>query len=78
MTQKLTILFDLDVTLGNTATDLMAAHNHVMKKFGYQQKNLGDIKHLAGKGAWIMMQKSFPTFFYAVYLKTFLTYQLNS
>ena len=59
MTQKLTILFDLDGTLVNTAPDLMAAHNHVMKRFGYQQKNLGDIKHLAGKGAWIMMQRSF-------------------
>ena len=59
MTQKLTILFDLDGTLVNTAPDLMAAHNHVMKKFGYKQKYLGDIKHLAGKGAWIMMQRSF-------------------
>ena len=59
MTQKLTILFDLDGTLVNTAPDLMAAHNHVMKKFGYQQKNLSDIKHIAGKGAWIMMQRSF-------------------
>ena len=51
MTQKLTILFDLDGTLVNTAPDLMAAHNHVMKKFGYQQKKLSDIKHIAGKGA---------------------------
>ena len=59
MTQKLTILFDLDGTLVNTAPDLMAAHNHVMKKFGYQQKKLSDIKHIAGKGAWIMMQRSF-------------------
>ena len=59
MTQKLTILFDLDGTLVNTAPDLMAAHNHVMKKFGYKQKSLGDIKHIAGKGAWIMMQRTF-------------------
>ena len=28
----------------------MAAHNHVMKKFGKEQKNLSDIKHIAGKG----------------------------
>ena len=59
MTQKLTILFDLDGTLVDTAPDLMGAHNHVMKKFGFHQKNLVDIKHLAGRGAWIMMQKSF-------------------
>ena len=59
MTQKLTILFDLDGTLVDTAPDLMGAHNHVMEKFGFHQKNLGDIKHLAGRGAWIMMQRSF-------------------
>ena len=58
MTQKLTILFDLDGTLVDTAPDLMGAHNHVMKKFGFDQKKLGDIKHLAGRGAWIMMQRS--------------------
>tara|TARA_Y100000768_G_scaffold300165_1_gene233916 strand:+ start:585 stop:1247 length:663 start_codon:yes stop_codon:yes gene_type:complete len=59
MTQKLTILFDLDGTLVDTAPDLMGAHNHVMKKFGFHEKKLGDIKRLAGRGAWIMMQRSF-------------------
>jgi phosphoglycolate phosphatase len=59
MTQIYTILFDLDGTLVNTAPDLMAAHNHVMKKFGHTEKKLSDIKSLAGKGAWMMMQKSF-------------------
>ena len=59
MTQKLTILFDLDGTLVDTAPDLMGAHNHVMKKFGYPQKSLDDIKHIAGRGAWIMMQRTF-------------------
>ena len=59
MTQIYTILFDLDGTLVNTAPDLMAAHNHVMRKFGHTEKKLADIKSLAGKGAWIMMQRSF-------------------
>ena len=59
MTQKLTILFDLDGTLVDTAPDLMGAHNHVMKKFGYPEKSLEDIKHIAGRGAWIMMQRTF-------------------
>ena len=59
MTQIYTILFDLDGTLVNTAPDLMAAHNHVMKKFGHSEKELSDIKSLAGKGAWVMMQRSF-------------------
>ena len=35
MKQKYTILFDLDGTLVDTAPDLIRAHNHVMKKFGY-------------------------------------------
>ena len=59
MKQIYTILFDLDGTIVNTAPDLLAAHNHVMKKYGYAQKKLEDIKSLAGKGAWIMMQRSF-------------------
>ena len=59
MTQNLTILFDLDGTIVNTAPDLMAAHNHVMRKFGYEEKKMADIKTLAGKGAWVMMQRSF-------------------
>ena len=37
MTQKLTILLDLDGTLVDTAPDLMNAHNYVMKKFGYHE-----------------------------------------
>jgi phosphoglycolate phosphatase len=37
----------------------MEAHNHVMRKFGHEQKKLSDIKSLAGKGAWLMMQKAF-------------------
>ena len=59
MTQNFTILFDLDGTIVDTAPDLMSAHNHVMKKFGHQEKKLADIKGLAGRGAWIMMQRSF-------------------
>ena len=37
MTSK-AILFDLDGTLVETAPDLMAAHNHVMEKYGYEKK----------------------------------------
>ena len=59
MTQIYTILFDLDGTLVDTAPDLMDAHNYVMKKFGHKEKKLSDIKSLAGKGAWVMMQRSF-------------------
>ena len=44
MSQKFTVLFDLDGTLVDTAPDLMLAHNHVMKKFGYEERELTDIK----------------------------------
>tara|TARA_B100001121_G_scaffold299440_1_gene308167 strand:- start:628 stop:1290 length:663 start_codon:yes stop_codon:yes gene_type:complete len=59
MKTNFVILFDLDGTLINTAPDLMAAHNHVMRKYGHTEKKMDDIKSLAGKGAWVMMQRSF-------------------
>tara|TARA_B100000029_G_scaffold73755_1_gene65511 strand:+ start:867 stop:1550 length:684 start_codon:yes stop_codon:yes gene_type:complete len=58
MSQKFTILFDLDGTLVNTAPDLMLAHNHVMKKYGFEERKLSDIKKLAGRGSKIMLTKS--------------------
>ena len=58
MTQKFTILFDLDGTLIDTAPDLIRAHNHVMKKFGYPTKTLGELKNAVGRGAKAMMAKA--------------------
>ena len=58
MTQKFTVLFDLDGTLVDTAPDLMLAHNHVMKKFGYPTKSTEDIRNLVGKGAGAMIGRS--------------------
>ena len=58
MTQKLTILFDLDGTLVDTAPDLMNAHNHVMKKFGYETRSTDEIRNLVGKGAESMIGRS--------------------
>ncbi len=58
MTQKLTILFDLDGTLVDTAPDLMTAHNYVMKKFGYDTKSIDEIKDYVGKGAAVMIGRS--------------------
>ena len=48
MKQKFTILFDLDGTLVDTAPDLMRAHNHVMKQFGYPTKSTDEIRNLVG------------------------------
>ena len=58
MTQKLTILFDLDGTLVDTAPDLMAAHNHVMRKYGHETKTTEDIRKLVGKGAASLIGRS--------------------
>ncbi len=58
MTQKFTVLFDLDGTLIDTAPDLMNAHNHVMQKFGYETKSTDEIRNLVGKGAASMIGKS--------------------
>ena len=58
MKQKFTILFDLDGTLVDTAPDLMRAHNHVMKKFGYPTKSPEEIRNLVGKGAGAMIGRS--------------------
>jgi len=57
MTQKFTLLFDLDGTLVDTAPDLVLAHNHVMKKFGFDSKPIDEIKSLVGMGAKSMFGK---------------------
>jgi len=57
MKQKLTVLFDLDGTLVDTAPDLIRAHNHVMKKFGYPTKSINELKNAVGKGAKAIMAK---------------------
>ena len=69
MSQKFTVLFDLDGTLIDTAPDLLLAHNHVMKKFGYEERELSDIKKLAGGGSKKMLKKSIHTYLpsYAIF-----------
>ena len=58
MKQQFTILFDLDGTLVDTAPDLMRAHNHVMRKFGYPTKSTDEIRNLVGQGAGAMLGRS--------------------
>jgi phosphoglycolate phosphatase len=58
MKQIFTVLFDLDGTLVDTAPDLMRAHNHVMKKFGYPTKSTDKIRNLVGQGAGAMLGRS--------------------
>jgi len=58
MKPKFTVIFDLDGTLVDTAPDLMHAHNHVMRKFGYQTKSLDELKSAVGQGAGVMIGRS--------------------
>ena len=58
MKQNFTILLDLDGTLVDTAPDLMKAHNHVMKKFGYPTKSINELKVLVGQGAKAMIGRA--------------------
>ena len=58
MKQIFTVLIDLDGTLVDTAPDLMRAHNHVMKKFGYPTKSTEEIRDLVGKGAGALIGRS--------------------
>ncbi|MAV62100.1 MAG: HAD family hydrolase [Candidatus Pelagibacter sp.] len=58
MSQDYTILFDLDGTLVDTAPDLVNAHKHVMKKFGYENKTSNDIRKLVGRGADSLITRS--------------------
>ena len=58
MSQNYTVLLDLDGTLVDTAPDLMMAHNHVMKKFGYESKTTEEIRNLVGKGAGVLIGRS--------------------
>jgi len=58
MSQKYTILFDLDGTLVDTAPDLMGAHNYVMKKYGFPTKSTEEIRTLVGQGAGALIGRS--------------------
>ena len=57
MNKKFTVLFDLDGTLVDTAPDLIHAHNHVMKKFGYPSKSIDELRNAVGSGAKAIMAK---------------------
>ena len=58
MSQKFTVLVDLDGTIVDTAPDLMNAHNYVMRKFGYETKTTEEIRNLVGKGAGALIGRS--------------------
>ncbi|MFB2553641.1 HAD family hydrolase [Ensifer soli] len=54
-----TILFDLDGTLVDTATDLIASLNHAVGQAGMEPVTYDDLTHLVGHGARAMIERTF-------------------
>lgn len=57
--QPSAIIFDLDGTLIDTAPDLTAALNHVLRRAGRAEMTVPHVRHLVGNGARAMIAKGF-------------------
>ena len=53
-----TIVFDLDGTLVDTAPDLTAALNAVMRSIGRAEVPLADVRHMVGRGARYLIERA--------------------
>ncbi|MBB4954079.1 phosphoglycolate phosphatase [Agrobacterium vitis] len=54
-----TIVFDLDGTLINTASDLVASLNHTIAAANLEAVGPDDLNHLVGHGARVMIERAF-------------------
>ncbi len=57
---KTGILFDLDGTLLDTLEDLRDSVNYVMRKFGYPERTLEEVRLFVGNGARRLMDQAVP------------------
>ena len=55
-----TVVFDMDGTLLNTLEDLHDAMNHILKKYGYPEKSLEEVRCAVGNGAGRFMRDMLP------------------
>ena len=53
-----TIVFDLDGTLVDTAPDLTAALNAVLRRAGRREVPLADVRHMVGRGARYLIERA--------------------
>ncbi len=53
-------IFDMDGTILNTVLDIYDCVNLYLKKFGYPQRSLDDVKHAMGGGATALVHKMLP------------------
>jgi phosphoglycolate phosphatase len=56
---NVTIVFDLDGTLVDTAPDLVASLNHAVTQAGLEPVGYDDLTHLVGHGAQAMIERTF-------------------
>ena len=55
-----TIIFDLDGTLLNTLSDLCNSTNFALKKYGFKERTLEEVRTFVGKGAAVLIKKALP------------------
>ncbi|MCD8204354.1 MAG: HAD family hydrolase [Coprobacillus sp.] len=58
--KKITLFFDLDGTLLNTLEDLKEATNFALRKLGYQERTLAEIRSFVGNGVAKLIARSIP------------------
>ena len=54
------VVFDLDGTLLNTLEDLHDIVNHTMRKYGFPERSLTEVKAAVGNGVGKLLEKSLP------------------
>ena len=54
------ILFDMDGTLLDTLTDMQAAVNYILEKYGYPTRTLEEVRRFVGNGAGPLIHRTLP------------------
>ena len=54
------ILFDMDGTLLDTLTDMQAAVNHILEKYGCPTRTLEEVRRFVGNGAGPLIHRALP------------------
>ena len=54
------VIFDLDGTLLNTLEDLADSTNYIMRKFGYPERTLAEVRNFVGNGIRKLLERSAP------------------
>ena len=54
------LIFDLDGTLLNSLEDLMISTNYALKKFGFPERSLEEVRRFVGNGLKLLMVRAVP------------------